>query len=197
MCIRDRHDINIALVNAQQARRVLDRLVGYKLSPLLWQKIRYGLSAGRVQSVALRLIVDREEERNKFVPEEYWNISALLGQDKKSEKKNINIFTKDSEIPFNPVDSANLLFKLVKINGLNAEIKEQKSSKKVIEEIIDSEWVIKDISRQESYRNPKPPFITSTLQQTSANKLGFSAKQTMKLAQDLYEACLLYTSRCV
>jgi DNA topoisomerase-1 len=189
--LKNKHDINIALVNAQQARRVLDRLVGYKLSPLLWQKIRYGLSAGRVQSVALRLIVDREEERNKFVPEEYWNISALLGQDKKSEKKNINIFTKDSEIPFNPVDSANLLFKLVKINGLNAEIKEQKSSKKVIEEIIDSEWVIKDISRQESYRNPKPPFITSTLQQTSANKLGFSAKQTMKLAQDLYEAGLI------
>ncbi|HRP36248.1 MAG TPA: type I DNA topoisomerase [Candidatus Dojkabacteria bacterium] len=189
--LENKHDINIALVNAQQARRVLDRLVGYKLSPLLWQKIRYGLSAGRVQSVALRLIVDREEERNKFVPEEYWNLSALLGQDRRSEKKNINIFTKESEIAFNPTDSNNLLFRLVKVNGSNPDLKEQKTSKKVMEDIIDSDWVIKDISRQESLRNPKPPFITSTLQQTSANKLGFSAKQTMKLAQDLYEAGLI------
>lgn len=189
--LKNKHDINIALVNAQQARRVLDRLVGYKLSPLLWQKIRYGLSAGRVQSVALRLIVDREEERNKFVPEEYWNITALLSEDKTDAKKLVNIYEKEDENLLNPLESEKLLFKLMKSNGANTNIKSKKASKELIDRILESDWIIKDISKQESLRNPKPPFITSTLQQTSANKLGFSAKQTMKLAQDLYEAGLI------
>lgn len=184
----NQHQINLSLVDAQQARRVLDRLVGYKLSPLLWQKIRYGLSAGRVQSVALRLIVDREEERNNFIPQEYWNVTSYLSRDRKDEKKLFKILEQSVEESQQDDYSGLLPFKLVKLEGKQPDLKDKQNTEKQLSKAIDSDWSVKNISKQISLRYPKPPFITSTLQQAGANKLGFSAKQTMKLAQDLYEA---------
>jgi len=193
--LKSQHGINYDMVDAQQARRVLDRLVGYKLSPLLWQKIRYGLSAGRVQSVALRLIVDREEERLAFKPEEYWNVLAYLSESSKDAKNILKLVDydpekkveKDTKDPF----ESSLPFKLIKVDGKNPELGNKALTQKTVEKLLDKKWIIKDISRQTSLRRPKPPFITSTLQQTAANRFGYSAKQTMKLAQDLYEAGLI------
>ncbi len=187
--------IDINLVNSQQARRLLDRIVGYKLSPLLWKKISFGLSAGRVQSVAVRLIVEREEERNKFKADEYWTIEANLAKKKhdtvsikyqksskevvkEGSKQDENVQLKQELIPFN----------LSKIDNKKADIKEEKDTKKIVEFIKDKKWILDLIESNVSTRNPKPPFITSTLQQTSVNWLGFSAKRTMQIAQKLYEA---------
>ncbi len=195
--LKSLHEINLDMVDAQQARRVLDRLVGYKLSPLLWQKIRYGLSAGRVQSVALRLIVDREEERTNFVPEEYWNVLAYLSESAKDQENKLKL------VNYNPEAKANneqkdkssfskfLPFKLTKLDGKIISLTKESIVKETITPLLKEKWIIKDISTQNSLRKPKPPFITSTLQQTSANRFGYSAKQTMKLAQDLYEAGLI------
>jgi len=160
--------IDMHLVDAQQARRVLDRLVGYELSPLLWKKIRYGLSAGRVQSVAVRLIVEREEEINKFKPEEYWGIDCLLGTAKKEE------FTSH----------------LAKINGKiisKLEIKTKDEAEKIKNELEKAACKVLEIKKKKVARNPLPPFTTSTLQQASSNAFGYSAKQTMMIAQQLYE----------
>ena len=162
-------EIDMNLVDAQQARRILDRLVGYKLSPLLWKKIRYGLSAGRVQSVAVRLIVEKEEEINKFNPEEYWSIEAML--------QKIN---KRSEIRS----------KLVKIDGKSIGklgIKNQDEAEKIKQDLEKANYIIDKITKKETKKNPVPPFTTSTLQQASSNKFGYSAKQTMMIAQQLYE----------
>ncbi len=162
-------EIDMNLVDAQQARRILDRLVGYKLSPLLWKKIRYGLSAGRVQSVAVRLIVEKEEEINKFNPEEYWSIEAML------QKTN-----KRSEIRS----------KLVKIDGKSIGklgIKNQDEAEKIKQDLEKANYIIDKITKKETRKNPVPPFTTSTLQQASSNKFGYSAKQTMMIAQQLYE----------
>ena len=162
-------EIDMNLVDAQQARRILDRLVGYKLSPLLWKKIRYGLSAGRVQSVAVRLIVEKEEEINKFNPEEYWSIEAML--------QKIN---KRSEIRS----------KLVKIDGKSIGklgIKNQDEAEKIKQDLEKANYIIDKITKKETKKNPVPPFTTSTLQQASSNKFGYSAKQTMIIAQQLYE----------
>jgi DNA topoisomerase-1 len=159
--------IDINLVNAQQARRILDRLVGYKLSPFLWKKIARGLSAGRVQSVALRLIVEREEEIKNFKSEEYWTIKVIFR-------------TKNGEFEAD----------LYKINDkiLNKlDIKNENEAKKIKEKIKNSNFKILNIDTKKTYKNPLPPFITSTLQQTAANRLGFSSKKTMYLAQELYE----------
>lgn len=190
--LNNKHEINFNLVDAQQARRVLDRLVGYKLSPLLWQKIRYGLSAGRVQSVALRLIVDKEEERNAFVAEEYWAVTAMLGQKSLNSEPKLRIVPKDEAETFlnerNAMSESLLPFKLVKVNNKLPKITNITETKSLVKKLLSEEWIINDIVKQVSARKPKPPFITSTLQQTSANKFGYSAKQTMKLAQDLYEA---------
>lgn len=155
--------INKDLVDAQQGRRVLDRLVGYNLSPLLWQKIRRGLSAGRVQSIAVKLIVDREREIEAFKPEEYWEIFANL--------------KKDTEF------SA----KLTKKDGKKFEIKKKSESDKVLSDLSSSEYVVTKVEKKEQKKNPAPPFITSTMQQEAARKLYFSAKKTMTLAQKLYE----------
>lgn len=163
--------IDMDLVDAQQARRVLDRLVGYKLSPLLWQKIRYGLSAGRVQSVAVRLIVEREEEINKFKPEEYWDIKAKL----KSAKSG----TEDA-----------FEARLLKINGKTIPklgIKTKDEADNIKNELKYQKYKIISIIRKEAKKNPFPPFTTSTLQQAANNRLGYSAKQTMMIAQQLYE----------
>lgn len=158
--------INIDLVNAQQARRILDRLVGYKLSPFISQKIRRGLSAGRVQSVAVRIIVDREEEIRKFKPEEYWTIDAKF-------------IPKGSRKSF----SASLYSDA---NG-KIKIENQEQAEKIEQDLADAEYMITKVKHGTRRKTPAPPFITSTLQQEASRKLGFQSKRTMKVAQELYE----------
>ena len=157
--------VNTNLVDAQQARRVLDRLVGYKISPLLWDKVRRGLSAGRVQTVALRLIVEREREIRAFVPREYWTIDVELAAKK---------------LP-------HLWARLVKVNEQPAEITSQQGADAVLAAIDGAAYVVRSVVTREKKRNPVAPFITSTLQQEAARKLRFSVKRTMMLAQRLYE----------
>lgn len=158
--------INIDLVNAQQARRILDRLVGYKLSPFISQKIRRGLSAGRVQSVAVRIIVDREEEIRKFKPEEYWTIDAKF-------------IPKGSRKSF----SASLYSDA---NG-KIKIENQEQAEKIEQDLADAEYMITKVKHGTRRKTPAPPFITSTLQQEASRKLGFQSRRTMKVAQELYE----------
>ena len=165
-------EIDMNLVDAQQARRILDRLVGYELSPFLWKKMFKGLSAGRVQSVAVRLVVDREREIEKFKPVEFWSIEAKLR--KNSERESSGIFTA----------------KLTKKNGELLDkfaVKNKKEADEILKELEGAEYKVEKIVKKEVKRQPKPPFTTSTLQQASANNLNFSAKQTMMLAQQLYE----------
>ena len=159
--------IDMNLVGAQQARRVLDRLVGYSLSPLLWQKVGRGLSAGRVQSVALRLIVDREREIRAFVPVEYWTIEAEL----KKKKGNQTLF----------------IAKLEKIGEVKAEIKDEKTAQGILSTIKSSDFIVKEVKQQKKKRNPYPPYTTSKLQQAAYNVLHFPASKTMRVAQTLYE----------
>lgn len=167
--LKNPRKIDMNLVQAQQARRILDRIVGYKLSPLLWKKIAKGLSAGRVQSVALRLIVEREREIQNFKPKEYWTIEAFLkgGKEKKEFK-------------------AQLTKKAGKQLSQFA-IKTEKEAKKIVEELKNEKFVVKKIERKERKRNPPEPFMTSTMQQTCATKFGWPAEKTMQIAQELYE----------
>ncbi|UCD12158.1 MAG: type I DNA topoisomerase [Nitrospinaceae bacterium] len=158
-------ELNQNKVNAQQARRILDRLVGYKISPLLWAKVRRGLSAGRVQSVALRIVCDREREIQAFKPREYWSITLNL----------------EGHTP-PPFDA-----KLMKIDGEKAEVPDQANAERITEEVKKSEPVLENVVKKERKRNPSPPFITSTLQQEASRKLNFPPKKTMMLAQRLYE----------
>lgn len=158
--------IDIDLVNAQQARRILDRIVGYKLSPFLSGKIRKGLSAGRVQSVALRIIVDREDEIKAFVPVEYWTIDAKFAA-KSSRKLFVASLYADK-------------------NG-KIEIKNKKQADKILKDLENSTYTVINVKKGSKKRSPAPPFITSTLQQDASRKLGFQAKRTMKAAQELYE----------
>jgi len=153
------------LFDSQQARRVLDRLVGYKLSPLLWKKVKRGISAGRVQSVALRLIVERERERENFVAQEYWLFKAKL------EGKQPPPFEAE----------------LWRVDGKKPGIGDRETAEKLHEEVAASPFLVEDIQEKERKKQPGPPFITSTLQQEASNKLGFSAKKTMTVAQQLYE----------
>ena len=164
-------EIDINLVNAQQSRRILDRLVGYKLSPLLWKKLVKGLSAGRVQSPAVRLIVEREREIEKFKPEEYWSIEAEL-KDKK-ETFWAKLIKKDNKT----------------LNKL--EIKTENQVEEIIKDLEKAEYKIIDIRKKEINKSPRPPFITSTLQQQASSNFGFSVKQTMVIAQQLYEGVSL------
>ncbi|MEK6715834.1 MAG: type I DNA topoisomerase [Candidatus Omnitrophota bacterium] len=157
-------DIDVNLIEAQQGRRILDRIVGYLLSPLLWRKIARGLSAGRVQSVALRLVVEREREIIAFKAQEYWDIEAEF-------KKADTSFTA----------------KLERIEDKKAEIKNKEEAEGLVEAIKSEVFTVEDIKETEKKRNPLPPFITSTLQQEAFNKLGFNANKTMSLAQALYE----------
>ena len=163
--------IEMNLVDAQQARRILDRLVGYELSPFLWRKFYRGLSAGRVQSVAVRLIADREKEIQAFQPQEYWSLSAFLNRKKEQEK----IF----EAYFYKKDSKTLD---------KLEIKNKEESDQILKDLGDAEYKVASVESKEAKRLPGAPFTTSSLQQESSNKLGYSAKQTMMLAQQLYEA---------
>ena len=157
--------VNLHLVDAQQARRILDRLVGYKISPLLWDKVRRGLSAGRVQTVALRLIVDREREIKAFIKREYWSIDVNLAAKKPPQ----------------------LSAHLAKKNEENVEIANQAQADAIVATLDGTAYVVRSVTNKEKKRNPVPPFITSTLQQESARKLRFSVKRTMMLAQKLYE----------
>jgi len=164
--------IDLHLVNAQQARRILDRLVGYKISPLLWKKVRRGLSAGRVQSAVLKMIVDRERQIEQFVPVEYWNIEADLAKaGDKSEEKTFKARL------FGTAGKANKKFK----------ISNKTESRKTMQELQTASFEIAGIKHKESHRQPAPPFITSTLQQEAWRKLKIDSKRTMALAQQLYE----------
>ena len=161
-------EINMQLVDAQQARRILDRLVGYKLSPLLWRKVRKGLSAGRVQSVAVRLVVEREKEIAAFKPEEYWEIEVKV----KSKKSKVK--------------SEEFIAKLIK-----QEIKNKEEAEKIVESLKVSAFKVEDIQSKEVRKSPYPPFTTSTMQQAGSNVFGWSAKKTMQTAQALYEQGLI------
>ncbi|MBU7317319.1 type I DNA topoisomerase [Paenibacillus oleatilyticus] len=156
--------INQDLVNAQQARRILDRLVGYKISPLLWKKVKKGLSAGRVQSVAVKLIYDRENEIKAFVPEEYWTITAKLSSGK-----------------------ADFDAKFYSVDGEKKELKNEAEVNAVLASLQKAEFIVSEVKEKERLRNPSPPFITSSLQQEAARKLNFRAAKTMSVAQQLYE----------
>src|SRR5438445_1194755 len=157
--------VNASLVDAQQARRVLDRIVGYKVSPLLWDKVRRGLSAGRVQTVALRLIVEREQLIKAFVPQEYWSIHAML----------------DAGEP--PIFEA----KLSKYKGEDIEVANQEAADKIVAAVSKTKWQVTSVAQKEKKRNPPPPFTTSKLQQAAYNRLRYTAKRTMGVAQRLYE----------
>lgn len=160
------HKIDIDLVNAQQARRILDRLVGYKLSPFLWKKVKRGLSAGRVQSVAVRLVVDRENEIRQFVPKEYWSIDAKF-----TAPESRRVF-----------DAS-----LVMVDGEKLEIPGEAQANNLLARLENAEYTVKSVKKRLTRKQPAPPFITSTMQQEASRKLGFSAKRTMKAAQELYE----------
>lgn len=165
--LKNPRKINMALVNSQQARRILDRIVGYKLSPFLWKKIARGLSAGRVQSVAVKLVVEREREIQNFIPQEYWEIAAELQSQNKS-----------------------FLAKLIKKNGKaldKLEIKNKKEANKIVKDLEGTKYNVINVERKEVKKNPLPPFTTSTLQQEAWKKLKFPAKFTMQIAQRLYE----------
>ncbi len=164
--IKEPRDIDINLVDAQQARRVLDRIVGYKISPVLWKKVRRGLSAGRVQSVAVKLIVDREEEIEKFIPEEYWNIYADLVDDKSKKEFEAHFYGKD---------------------GKKLEIHSNEEVQAILENIKNAKYIVNEVKKGQKKRTPAPPFTTSTMQQEASRKLGFTLKKTMSIAQGLYE----------
>ena len=163
-------DIDINLVDAQQARRVLDRIVGYKISPVLWKKVKRGLSAGRVQSVAVRLIVEREEEIEKFIPEEYWNIYATL-------------LDKNTNQEFEA--------RLAQMNGKKLEIHSKEDVDGILEDLKDAKYIVTEVKRGEKKRTPAPPFTTSTMQQEASRKINFTLKKTMSVAQMLYEGVKL------
>jgi len=193
--LKNPRGIDMNLFDAQQARRILDRLVGYELSPFLWRKIRKGLSAGRVQSVAVRIIVEREREREKFKPEEYWKIKALWTKGNNKKKPEVETLKegdkKKQEEIMKKKDKLNGVFAILnKENGKKIakhDIKTGKEVKKILGGIKKEKLVVEDIEKKKSLRNPAPPFRTSTLQQEAAGKLGFSAKRTMMAAQRLYE----------
>jgi DNA topoisomerase-1 len=170
--IKKPRKIDMNLTDAQQARRVLDRIVGYKMSPVLWKKVKKGLSAGRVQSVAVKLICDREEEIEKFIPEEYWNITAQL-KDAKSKKSFEAKF-------YGITDSSNE-------NSKKLEIHSKDEVDNILNRIKGGEYIVKNIVKSEKKRNPAPPFTTSTMQQEASRKLNFTLKKTMSVAQGLYE----------
>lgn len=158
--------IDLNLTDAQQARRVLDRIVGYKISPVLWKKVKRGLSAGRVQSVAVRLVCEREEEIEKFVPEEFWNITAIVSEKNTKKQFESKLVGKDKE---------------------KIELHSKEEVDAVLADLEKAKYIVEDVTVGEKKRNPAPPFTTSTMQQEASRKLGFAIKKTMSVAQGLYE----------
>ncbi len=177
--VANAREIDMDMVNAQQARRALDYLVGFTLSPLLWKKVRRGLSAGRVQSVALRLVCERENEILAFKSQEYWSIIANVNKEVEKEAKfQARLVVAESK-------------KLSKF-----DIPDEKRAKELVAAVENKPLTITELTKKQSSRNPSPPFITSSLQQEASRKLGFSAKKAMMVAQKLYEA-LKYLSLMV
>ena len=168
--IKEPREIDLNTVDAQQARRVLDRIVGYKMSPVLWKKVKRGLSAGRVQSVAVKLIVDREEEIEKFIPEEYWNIFVNLLESKSKKVFEAKFYGK---------------------NGKKQEIHSKEQVDEILKVIEQAKYIVDEVKKGEKKRTPAPPFTTSTMQQEASRKLGFTLKKTMSVAQCLYEGVKL------
>ena len=164
--IKSPRTIDIDLVNAQQARRILDRIVGYKLSPFLWKKVRRGLSAGRVQSVAVRMVCDREEEIRKFVSKEYWSVDAKLTA---------------------PSSKKQFAAKLTTVDGVKVEIPDKESADKILQRLEGAEFKVTGVKKSVHRKSPSAPFTTSTLQQEASRRLGFQSRRTMKAAQELYE----------
>ena len=164
--IKNPRKIDKNLTDAQQARRVLDRIVGYKISPILWKKVKTGLSAGRVQSVAVKLIVDRENEIENFKPEEYWNIYANLLEEKSKKSFIAKFYGKD---------------------GKKVEIHSKEEVDEILKNINNEKFIVDDVKRSQKKRNPSPPFTTSTMQQEASRKINFTLKKTMSVAQGLYE----------
>ena len=160
--IQNPRKIDMDLTDAQQARRVLDRIVGYKISPVLWKKVQKGLSAGRVQSVAVKLIVDREEEIEKFIPEEYWNIYASLSTKKTKKSFEAKLFGKDDK---------------------KLEIHSKEEVDKILKDLENAKYIVDEIKKGEKKRTPAPPFTTSTMQQEASRKLNFALRKTMQVAQ--------------
>ena len=164
--IKKPRTIDMNLTDAQQARRVLDRIVGYKISPLLWKKVKPGLSAGRVQSVAVKIIVDRENEIRNFIPEEYWNIYATLLDEKSKKQFEAKFYGKD---------------------GKKIELHKKDEVDEILKNIEDGKYIVTNVKEGEKKKTPAPPFTTSTMQQEASRKLGFTLKKTMSVAQGLYE----------
>ncbi|MCX8074855.1 MAG: type I DNA topoisomerase [Clostridia bacterium] len=165
--VKNARKIDQNLVDAQQARRILDRIVGYKISPILWKKLKKGLSAGRVQSVALKIIIDRERLIKNFIPEEYWNLTVKL---KKAGEKTL------------------IIAKFYGDTKKKIELKNGEQVKQIVDKINNKQYVVKEIKKSERKKNPPPPFTTSSIQQEASRKLGYSVKKTMSVAQKLYEA---------
>lgn len=163
--VKNPRPLNMDLVDAQQARRIVDRLVGYKISPFLWRKVRKGLSAGRVQSVATRLIVDREDEINAFVPVEYWTIEALLGTEQ-GKQFSARFYGKGDR---------------------KMSLDDKQTTDEILAQLKDAAYAVQHVKKSKKKRNPAPPFTTSTLQQEASRKLGFTSRKTMSVAQELYE----------
>ncbi|MEG0918981.1 MAG: type I DNA topoisomerase [Anaerovoracaceae bacterium] len=162
--VKNPRKIDMGLVDAQQARRILDRLVGYSISPLLWRKVRRGLSAGRVQSATLKMICDREKEIKGFVPEEFWTITSVFNEEKKKFEA-----------------------KLVSFDEKKIDIKNENEAKKIVETLEKGDFTLDHVQEKERKRNPYPPFTTSSLQQEASNKINFNTRKTMQIAQQLYE----------
>ncbi len=169
--LKNPRPIDMSLVNAQQARRVLDRLVGYKISPLLWRKVRRGLSAGRVQSAALKIVCDREKVIREFVPKEYWVIQAKLEKMGETLKRN------------------QFVAKLTEKNGEKIPVSDKAESEQILKDLESGDFVVKKVERKERTKRPYPPFTTSSMQQEASNKLNYYTKKTMLIAQQLYEGC--------
>ncbi|MDQ6985358.1 MAG: type I DNA topoisomerase [Candidatus Dojkabacteria bacterium] len=189
--INNPRELNLDLVDAQQARRVLDRLVGYKLSPILWKKIAFGLSAGRVQSVALRLVVEKEDERRAFNIDEYWSLDSYA-QNKEIANLDIKYFDQETDTEakkeyLEKLDKSLVRFELSKLDGKKIELDNKEKIEKIVNDVKGKELKISDVEIKPINKNPKPPLITSTLQRSAVNKLGFTAKRTMSIAQKLYE----------
>ena len=158
--VKNPRTLDIDLIDSQQARRILDRVVGYKVSPVLWKKVQKGLSAGRVQSVAVKLIVDREEEIEKFIPEEYWNIYATFSEKKQQFEA-----------------------KFFGANDKKQELRSKEEVDAILKDIKNGKYIVKEIKKGEKKRTPVPPFTTSTMQQEASRKLNFALKKTMSVAQ--------------
>ena len=160
--IQNPRQIDMDLTDAQQARRVLDRIVGYKISPVLWKKVQKGLSAGRVQSVAVKLVVDREEEIEKFIPEEYWNIYAKLSTKKPKKSFEAKFYGK---------------------NDKKLDIHSKQEVDEILKGLENAKYIVEEVKKGEKKRNPAAPFTTSTMQQEASRKLNFAIRKTMQVAQ--------------